>query len=104
MSRGMRPETLAGEVIDAIRHERFWILTHDDFDDAIRVRTEDILQRRNPAPFRSPLDVQVSGGYAACSSTSTLVSSTSRPTAPAPAPTLSTSYARSPRPCAEHAS
>jgi NAD(P)-dependent dehydrogenase (short-subunit alcohol dehydrogenase family) len=52
-TEGMAPEQVGGIVLDAIREERFWILTHDTFDDAIRTRTEDILARRNPAPYRS---------------------------------------------------
>ena len=47
---GMPPEQLADIVFDAVRDERFWILTHDDFDPIIRTRTDDILARRNPTP------------------------------------------------------
>jgi hypothetical protein len=42
-------------VIDSIRAEEFYVLTHDHFDDAIRARMEDILQRRKPAVYRSEL-------------------------------------------------
>jgi hypothetical protein len=37
-------------VLQAIKDEQFWILTHDDFDEQIRGRAEDILARRNPTP------------------------------------------------------
>jgi hypothetical protein len=42
-------------VVEAIRNEQFYILTHDHFDDTIRTRMDDILSRRNPAPYRSEL-------------------------------------------------
>ncbi|HLF72373.1 MAG TPA: SDR family NAD(P)-dependent oxidoreductase [Dehalococcoidia bacterium] len=47
---GMAPSQLADIVVEAIKAEQFYILTHDDFDEAIRTRMEDILQRRNPTP------------------------------------------------------
>jgi NAD(P)-dependent dehydrogenase (short-subunit alcohol dehydrogenase family) len=47
---GMPPEQLADMVLNAIRDEQFWILTHDEFDPIIRTRAEDILARRNPTP------------------------------------------------------
>jgi NAD(P)-dependent dehydrogenase (short-subunit alcohol dehydrogenase family) len=52
---GMEPSELAGLVVNAIRDEQFWILTHDYYDDAIRERMEGILTRTNPAPFESRL-------------------------------------------------
>jgi NAD(P)-dependent dehydrogenase (short-subunit alcohol dehydrogenase family) len=52
---GMPPSDVAARVVDAIRSEQLYILTHDDFDDAIRTRMEDILQRRRPAPYRTQL-------------------------------------------------
>jgi NAD(P)-dependent dehydrogenase (short-subunit alcohol dehydrogenase family) len=42
------PEQVADRVIDAIRAERFWILTHPEFKTNIRTRTEDILEERQP--------------------------------------------------------
>lgn len=54
--RGMAPEQLAEVVFEAIKSERFYILTHDHFDDTIRARMEDIIGRRNPSPYRSELD------------------------------------------------
>jgi NAD(P)-dependent dehydrogenase (short-subunit alcohol dehydrogenase family) len=52
---GMPPAAVADKVVDGIRREQFYILTHDHFDPIIRERTEDILQRRMPAPYRSEL-------------------------------------------------
>lgn len=50
---GMAPEEVANRVLSAIRDEQFYILTHDEYDGAIRTRMEGILARRNPgaAPF-----------------------------------------------------
>ncbi len=45
---GMSPEEVAGIVFEAIRDEQFWILTHDEYDPAIRARMESILARTNP--------------------------------------------------------
>jgi NAD(P)-dependent dehydrogenase (short-subunit alcohol dehydrogenase family) len=45
---GMAPEAVAERVFKAIEDEQFYILTHDEFDDAIRTRMENILERRNP--------------------------------------------------------
>jgi NAD(P)-dependent dehydrogenase (short-subunit alcohol dehydrogenase family) len=52
---GMPPAAVAGKVVDGIRSDQFYILTHDHFDPIIRERMEDILQRRMPAPYRSEL-------------------------------------------------
>lgn len=50
---GMAPEEVASRVLAAIREEQLYILTHDEYDPAIRARMEAILARRNPeaAPF-----------------------------------------------------
>ena len=42
------PEQVADQVFEAVRDERFYIITHDNFDDAIRTRMDNILERRNP--------------------------------------------------------
>ncbi len=47
---GMEPDRVADIVFEAIQDDRFWILTHEGYDDAIRTRTEDILTGRNPTP------------------------------------------------------
>ena len=46
----MPPAEVAGHVIEAIREQRFWILTHDDIDPWVRQRAENILTRSNPSP------------------------------------------------------
>jgi NAD(P)-dependent dehydrogenase (short-subunit alcohol dehydrogenase family) len=48
--RGIPPAEVGEMVFDAIREERFYILTTHEFDDRLRDRMEDILERRNPAP------------------------------------------------------
>ncbi|MEE9284693.1 MAG: SDR family NAD(P)-dependent oxidoreductase [Dehalococcoidia bacterium] len=45
---GIAPDEAAGCVFDAIRDERFYILTHADSRRAVRARLEDIIQDRNP--------------------------------------------------------
>ena len=47
-TEGLPPAIVAGQVLDAIREERFYILTDDKFDDRIRTRMEDVLARNNP--------------------------------------------------------
>ncbi len=47
---GMPPERTAEIVLQAIKDRQFYILTHDDYDDVIRERMENILARRNPDP------------------------------------------------------
>ena len=45
---GMPPAQVAEAVFQAIREERFYILTHPEGKDWIRTRMEDILEERNP--------------------------------------------------------
>jgi NAD(P)-dependent dehydrogenase (short-subunit alcohol dehydrogenase family) len=45
---GMSPEAVAEEVVKAIREERLHILTHQDRNDAVKTRMENILEGRNP--------------------------------------------------------
>ena len=45
---GMSPQQVAGIAFQAIRDETFYILTHPETKEAIRVRMEDMLQERNP--------------------------------------------------------
>ncbi len=45
---GMPPEQAADIVFQAIRDEKFYILTHPELKSAIQTRMEDILQERNP--------------------------------------------------------
>lgn len=46
---GLSPRQVAEQVFDAIRDEQFYILTHPEYNEAIRQRMENILQLRNPA-------------------------------------------------------
>jgi NAD(P)-dependent dehydrogenase (short-subunit alcohol dehydrogenase family) len=47
---GIAPGTVADRVIEAVRRDIFYILTHPELDAAIRTRFDDILQRRRPSP------------------------------------------------------
>ncbi|MCU0309441.1 MAG: SDR family NAD(P)-dependent oxidoreductase [Acidimicrobiales bacterium] len=48
LTTGMEAEEVAGAVVDAVRTSTFWILTHDDTPDAVRRRTQAILDREPP--------------------------------------------------------
>lgn len=48
MAAGMDPAAVAEYVVDAIRAERLYVLTHPEWNDAIRERTDAILAGRNP--------------------------------------------------------
>jgi len=41
-------EQVAGHVFNAIRDEKFYIITHPEWKDRIRTRMEDILDERKP--------------------------------------------------------
>ena len=45
---GLAPSEVAGKVFDAIRDEKFYILTHADWKRLVQKRMEDILLERNP--------------------------------------------------------
>ena len=47
--QSMSAENVAETVFQAIKDEQFYILTHDQFDGAIKTRMENILERKNPA-------------------------------------------------------
>ncbi len=48
LATGLPPAEVAQQVLDAIREERFYILTHPQFARQIRERMEDILETRVP--------------------------------------------------------
>jgi NAD(P)-dependent dehydrogenase (short-subunit alcohol dehydrogenase family) len=48
VEQGVSPQSIAEQVFDAIQKRQFWILTHPDFDAALRERTNGMLERRNP--------------------------------------------------------
>jgi NAD(P)-dependent dehydrogenase (short-subunit alcohol dehydrogenase family) len=50
LKSGLQPSEVAGRVFDAIREERFYILTHPDMTPVIEHRMQDILEGRSPAP------------------------------------------------------
>ncbi len=52
---GMPPEKVADIVFQAIREEKFYILSHPEFKVAIEARNEDILQERNPTFVPLPM-------------------------------------------------
>lgn len=45
---GITPAQVAGDVVEAMRQERFWIFTHDLTKQALSVRYDDIAANRNP--------------------------------------------------------
>lgn len=45
---GMPPQEVAEHVLNAVRENKFYILTHPEWTPMIQVRMEDILQGRNP--------------------------------------------------------
>jgi NAD(P)-dependent dehydrogenase (short-subunit alcohol dehydrogenase family) len=49
LATGLPPADVAAQVLDAIRHERFYILTHPEWAPRVRERMEDVLEGRNPA-------------------------------------------------------
>ena len=52
LEQGMSPDAVAGKVLDAIRAEQFWILSHDDETDfwvgAANRRIRSLEARSNP--------------------------------------------------------
>ena len=48
LAGGLPPDQVAGAVVEAIREDRFYILTHEETKARVRARVEDILEGRNP--------------------------------------------------------
>jgi NAD(P)-dependent dehydrogenase (short-subunit alcohol dehydrogenase family) len=48
VEEGTPPEVIAFAVVEAIEDQKFWILTHPEYDSSIRDRFESILGRINP--------------------------------------------------------
>jgi NAD(P)-dependent dehydrogenase (short-subunit alcohol dehydrogenase family) len=48
MAVGLTPEAIADHVVNAIRAEKLYVLTHPDMKEAIRTRMENVLQETNP--------------------------------------------------------
>lgn len=51
VQEGMSPNQVASCVFDAIIHEKFYILTHLESKDRVRIRMENILLERNPTEW-----------------------------------------------------
>jgi NAD(P)-dependent dehydrogenase (short-subunit alcohol dehydrogenase family) len=47
---GIAPRDVADRVMDAVRTDTFYILTHPELDAAVATRFDDIMQRRPPSP------------------------------------------------------
>ncbi len=47
--QGLEPSFIASRVFDAVRDNQLYILTHPEFNEAVRWRTENILAERNPS-------------------------------------------------------
>lgn len=54
LASGLDPRLVGDLVLDAIREERFWILTHPQWKSMIRHRLENILEERDPTPAAPP--------------------------------------------------
>jgi CO dehydrogenase/acetyl-CoA synthase epsilon subunit len=48
LATGLPTEEVAERVVEAIREERFYIITHEETKERVRTRMEDILEARNP--------------------------------------------------------
>ena len=55
IERGLDPNLVGRQVLDAIREERFYIITHD-FNDVINQRMQNILDNKNPPVMPPPQD------------------------------------------------
>ena len=53
VEEGMSPDQMADHVFNAIREEKFYILTYPEPKEPVRTRMESILQERNPTVRRS---------------------------------------------------
>jgi hypothetical protein len=52
LGNGMSPDDVAGLVVDAVREERFWILTDQRMAASAVDRAEGIISGANPRSFR----------------------------------------------------
>lgn len=48
LASGLAPADVAAAVLDAIRDERFYVITHEETKERVRARMEDIIEGRNP--------------------------------------------------------
>src|SRR5205823_4580509 len=49
VDQGIPPEDVARRVVDAIRTNSFWVLTHPELKAAVEGHTQEILEERNPS-------------------------------------------------------
>ncbi len=49
VATGIKPSEVAEKVLYAVRHNRFYIITHDDTHAMVETRMRDILEERNPS-------------------------------------------------------
>ena len=54
LEAGLQPAEVAAMVLDAVKHDRFYILTHPEWNEMVRLRMEDILEGRTPTPMFLP--------------------------------------------------
>lgn len=54
LEAGLPPERVAAMVVEAVKTQRFYILTHDDWQPMVRQRMDDILDGRTPSPMFLP--------------------------------------------------
>jgi len=59
---GIPPDQVAEVVFDAIAADKFYIFTHPEWNDQVRIRMEDILEERNPTAPRSWLKSSIGEG------------------------------------------
>ncbi|MEJ2727455.1 MAG: SDR family NAD(P)-dependent oxidoreductase [Deltaproteobacteria bacterium] len=57
IEQGLDPKAVGRQVLEAIKEERLYIITTDDFDNNIGQRMKNILERKNPAPPQPPKDL-----------------------------------------------
>ena len=54
LEAGLDPADVAAMVVDAVKADRFYILTHDDWRPMVEARMGDIIEGRNPTPMFLP--------------------------------------------------
>jgi hypothetical protein len=57
-AHALSPEAVAEQVFEAVRAQRLYQITSEQYDDAIRARADALLARRNPV-FPSLLDLSL---------------------------------------------
>ena len=57
IKRGLDPKEVGRQVIEAIKEERLYVITTNDFDSNIEQRLKNILTRKNLVPPQPPKDL-----------------------------------------------